>query len=349
MTSKKATTKSKPATKKSGSAKASTKTKPSKAGASGNPRMMEKLMRDINRALEGREFASTDEMNAFINENFVGKKIGTMPIVGQTPLEQAQDKIFEAYDEPDDERRSRLAREALALSPDCADAYILLAEGCDSAAKALKLYEQGVEAGKRAIGEREFRDMKGSFWGFVETRPYMRARLGLAECLWQLGRRDQAVEHYETLLQLNPNDNQGVRYILAGALLAVGKDGRLAELLQTYKDDAAAAWVYTRALLAFRREGDTAASRRLLKAAMKQNPFIPMYIVAVDVLPPPPEYVGFGDPNEAVAYIYDSMENWLETPGAIEWMLDTLAGETRRPSIARSARSAKRATKQKPK
>ena len=100
------------------------------------------------------------------------------------------------------------------LSPDCADAYVLLAEQARNRKEALELFEQGVAAGERALGPQMFRDEVGNFWGILETRPYMRARLGLAECLWTSGRRDESVVHLQDMLRLNPGDNQGLRLIL---------------------------------------------------------------------------------------------------------------------------------------
>src|SRR4051794_31904897 len=53
-------------------------------------------------------------------------------LVGQadldTPQGQSQGLLFEAFEADDPERRAVLARQALALWPDCADAYVLLAE-----------------------------------------------------------------------------------------------------------------------------------------------------------------------------------------------------------------------------
>jgi hypothetical protein len=78
-----------------------------------------------------------------------------------------------------------LAQKALELSPLCADAYVLLAqETARNLDEAIDLYRQGVEAGKKALGKSAFRDDVGHFWGLLETRPYMRARHGLAQALW---------------------------------------------------------------------------------------------------------------------------------------------------------------------
>ena len=52
------------------------------------------------------------------------------------------------------------------------------------------------------------------------------------------------------MLRLNPNDNQGVRYSLAGFLLLLDRDDDLARLLEQFAHDDMTAWAYTKALLA---------------------------------------------------------------------------------------------------
>ena len=142
-----------------------------------------------------------------------------------TPLAKAQTLVYRAFGEDDEGRRLQLAREALDLCADCADAYVLLAEHAPGRKEALSLYEKGVAAGERALGPDAFQKAVGRFWGVLETRPYLRARLGLAHSLWAAGRHDEAVGHLQDMLRLNPHDNQGVRYTLAGFLLLLDRDG----------------------------------------------------------------------------------------------------------------------------
>ena len=73
------------------------------------------------------------------------------------------------------------------------------------------------------------------------------------------------------MLRLNPGDNQGVRYTLAGFLLFLDRDDDLAGSSEQYPDEASAAWAYTKALLAFRQHGDTTEARRLLKAGQEDQ------------------------------------------------------------------------------
>jgi tetratricopeptide (TPR) repeat protein len=224
-------------------------------------------------------------------------------------------------------RRVELARRALEISKDCADAYVLLAEeGARSLNEAKDLYEQGVKAGERALGPQAFKEYVGHFWGVLETRPYMRARLGLAQCLWMLGARQQAIEHYTDMLHLNPNDNQGIRYILANCLLEEGSDEALGKLLEQYEDDAAATWLYTRALWMFRQEGASEKANACLKEALEENRFVPSYLLGRKRLPKRlPEYIGFGDENEAIAYAAEAIKVWQKTEGALQWLRRNLS------------------------
>jgi tetratricopeptide (TPR) repeat protein len=236
-------------------------------------------------------------------------------------LFQAQDLMYEAFDAKG-ARRVGLAREALEVSPDCADAYVLLAEEtASSVQEARELLEHGVAAGERALGPEPFEADVGHFWGILETRPYMRARAALAETLWTLDKREEAVEHQRELLRLNPNDNQGLRYRQAEWLLWLEHNEELDELFAAYEDDAAAAFGYTKALAAFRREGDSVEARRLLEEARELNPHVPAYLSGRERLPKRlPAYIGLGDDSEAVDYAAGAAMLWASVPGALTWL-----------------------------
>jgi tetratricopeptide (TPR) repeat protein len=281
-------------------------------------RAAEKTMFDIGRLLQQQKFESIEEANIFLQQ-FIGTKDIPVPVEDMTPLEQAQEKMYEAWNATG-KRRVKLAQEALEISPDCADAYVLLAEEtARSPEEALKLYEQGMQAGERALGPEAFHEAVGHFWGMLETRPYMRARAGAAECLWATGKFDEAIFHYREMLRLNPGDNQGNRYMLARLLLKEGKNEELGQLLDQY-DEGSAEWLYTRALWLYRREGGSRKATKALKAAFEQNPFVPLYLSGLKEPPGRlPEYMGFGDESEAIHYFVENVEAWLGTPGALEW------------------------------
>ena len=147
----------------------------------------------------------------------------------------------------------------------------------------------------------------------------------MAQCLWESGQRAQAVDHYAELLRLNPNDNQGVRYLLLGALVDLDRDEEAQRLLQRYEHDGSAEWAYTIALLAFRREGDSAISRSLLRAASDTNRHVPDYLVGNKGMPPaPPSYISLGGEDEAISYSAQFLRTWRSSEGAIPWLRKTL-------------------------
>ena len=106
---------------------------------------------------------------------------------------------------------------ALRLDPGHADAWAHVGnrrfEG-GHLSEALTCYERGIAAAQgRTIGDPEA--YAAPFWLDIDSRPFMRALQGCGLCLWRMGRADEARRVFGRMLQLNPNDNQGVRFLLA--------------------------------------------------------------------------------------------------------------------------------------
>lgn len=252
---------------------------------------------------------------------------------GDSATVKAQDVMYEAWEQTTSRSRIALARKALGISPLCADAYVLLAEeAARSVEEARDHYAKGVEAGELALGPHGFEEYAGHFWGFLETRPYMRARAGLASALLKLGDIDGAIDHFRDMLRLNPNDNQGIRYTLLGCLLERGDDGALKELLAAYEDDAGVFWLYTRALLVFREgwENDERAAA-LAKDAFAANEHVPA-ILAGEKRPVPSDsgYITMGGPDEATYYVTECGSAWHRTPNAVAWLTQIAAAAPKR-------------------
>lgn len=296
--------------------------------------MSEKSGVQIGRFLEGRSLASLDEVNAEIARaqeaglfDQPAEAVAGRPL---TDLERAQDLAYEAMESLGRVRVKR-ARQALAISVDCADAYIVLGEAANTAREALEWYERAVAAGERAVGADSLATLAGECWGRLETRPYMRARLAFAQTLWDVGEGDRALDHYRELLRLNPNDNQGVRYLLLPALLKIGRDDEADALLREYREDPQAVWLYARALRAFRAEGDSAGARTALEAALRANPHVIRCWLNADAEPRfTADHFALGSPEEG-QYVADVLQDLLDvTPGALEW-IDDNADLRRRP------------------
>lgn len=116
----------------------------------------------------------------------------------------------------------RLYRQALKRDPHHADAHNHL--GIDLYerqrwSEAERHFRAAVEGGLRFV----VRDRKRIAWGQVENRPYLRGLGNLALVLSRQGRWAEAVELWERILRLNPNDNQGVRFLVGQGYQRLGK------------------------------------------------------------------------------------------------------------------------------
>jgi tetratricopeptide (TPR) repeat protein len=284
----------------------------------GDHRAMERVTAEIDRFVQGSDFTSLEEANAALRERFSGP-MADVPSTATTPLEKAQDLIYRAFDARG-RRRLQLARKALELSADCADAYVVLAEESFAPETARNLYEQGVRAGERALGPDVFTRHAGRFWGVVGTRPYLRARYGLAQSLEDLGRVDEAIQHYHEVLRLNVSDNQGVRYSLLSVLLDEGRAAEALMLIGRF-DEESALWCYGRALALFQREGDGAAAREALRTAVRANRHVPQFLTE-EADWPGLEPTGYSPGSREEAMVCDGElgDAWDATPGAIDWL-----------------------------
>jgi len=300
-----------------------------RVGADSRRRAMERTHLDVQRFLDDHQFESLDDANAALKEFVAGKQQSRRGTA--TPEDRAHDLALQAYDWTG-RKRLALARQALELWPDCAEAYIILAEHQATPERALPFFEQAVAAGRRALGE-GFETMTGALWGHMHARPYMRARLELAETLEELGREDEAIAHFQELLLLNEHDNQGVRYLLLPRLLERRRHTEAAALLERYPQDAGATLAYCAALLVFQVEGDSENARTALASALALNRHVPRYLrnpVKRFV-----DHYALGSEEEALACIDEMGHAWQQTPGALEWL----------DKQARVLRAAKRAKK----
>ena len=111
------------------------------------------------------------------------------------------------------EQARRLLRRLIECDGRCIDAHAHLGWMYfeHSAKRALPHYLTAVAIGERALPA----GFSGLLpWGLMDNRPFLRALHGLALCRWRLRDFDEAHAICESLLWLNPDDNQGVRDII---------------------------------------------------------------------------------------------------------------------------------------
>jgi tetratricopeptide (TPR) repeat protein len=152
----------------------------------------------------------------------------------------------------------------------------------------------------------------------------MRALEQLAALLRAEGINLDAIKHYEKMLVLNPNDNQGVRDPLLGLYLALGSLDEAGKLLHTYKDDASANFAWGRVLERFL-SGDLRGAAAALKKARETNSFVELYLSGPKNLPGEmPDMYSPGSEEEAILCLDNMALAWGNFKPAILWLMEQL-------------------------
>lgn len=287
-------------------------------------RKHEKAMIDLQRLLKTQDFKTLEEAQEFMNKHVVGQQIPRFDKEALSREEQAQDLVYQAIEEEDVIKADSLIFLALLHDPDCTEAYEYLGDTADSPMASLLLYKNGCASARKKLGEKFFKENKGHFWGIHETRPYMRCLKNYAECLYMLDQKAPALDIFFELLELNPNDNQGIRDQTGLYLLEHDQFEKYLKLHHDYREDGTAFHLYNYALYAFLAYGDCEKSRGALSEAKTQNKHVLHLLPSKKTLPPLSEFYGIGDKNEAIYYCTIAQPIWAFKPGALHWLQKAL-------------------------
>jgi len=239
-------------------------------------------MRDILTLLQGEDFASQADLQTKLDELIArGDLSAKAEALNQDdPKWRAQELAYEAMEADDLFEALRLVAEAQKLDPDCTDAQRLMVSLAPMEPESsIKLMRIVVDKAERNLGEAFFAENTGHFWGVFSTRPYMRAIEALGDLLTNADRLEDAIAVYERMLELNPNDNQGVRNRLLGLYLATKQTQAAHGLLSRYADEEKISAVFAWGRVIERWLSDQPAeARSALLRARNVNRFVEGYL-----------------------------------------------------------------------
>lgn len=284
------------------------------------PLRMEKELSDLIEYIENAGFESKEEIDRFLAK-MGGKKIGSVLNKKKTAADEAFELILEAQ-EVSPEEGIKLAKKAITLDPNCADAYTFIADHTEDEDEALELYQKAMQVARESLGENAFIEYVGHFWGITKTRPYMRAKAGYASSLILKGDLQSAIKEFQEMLVLNPSDNQGIRFSLSVLLLQLNRLREYEDLLKQYKDENSAGWLYNRVLYLYLKYGGTTRTISALEEAIAENKYVMDLITGLEEPPKElPESYGIGSYEEAVLYYWESILTWMAHKKAILWLI----------------------------
>lgn len=243
---------------------------------------------------------------------------------------KAQEIAYDAmeYMCRNEEKAASLCRKALSTYPDCVDALAMLAEIESKSSKDyINAMEKAVKAGRKYLGKDYFEQERGSFWGLLETRPFMRAMAQLGQGYMELGKKgyDKAIEIFEEMLELNPNDNQGIRDILLGCYLATKRYEQAGGLFKRYKGETMAIFMWSRLLYDYVTKGQKKAEKTFA-SAMTSNSHVLKYLAGKKRLPKSlPSNYSPGEETEAVYCAHTLRDAWNAHNEATQWLKELFA------------------------
>ena len=140
------------------------------------------------------------------------------------PLIDEFDEILDRHQTGrlEDKRYLAALDQFIAREPDFIDGHAHLAFAYYAQGKPKKALEAaltGTAIANRLIPERYDQPIE---WAYLENRPFLRAMHAAVRAYIRLRRHKEAVEIIDRMLAYNPNDNQGMRYLLGSELLRAG-------------------------------------------------------------------------------------------------------------------------------
>ena len=182
-------------------------------------------------------------------------------------------------------------------------------------------YQEYIDDFKKKVGSEFFLENEGKFWAIPETRTFMGCLFEQTLLFWQSDEKDKAVDQLKYILKLNPQDDQGARYVLIAYLLELDKMEEAQELMMSYGDDCSTYWSFSELLMDIKNHEDSAIIEMEYGMCVECNEYVVPYLIGEMEIPSEAvRSYGDGDENEAVFYVQSSGDAWFND----EYALNTL-------------------------
>ena len=235
------------------------------------------------------------------------------------------DAALEAWRAGDDETAEKEYRELIATFPEFIDVYhhlALLLEETARRPEALRIWEEVVDLGLRVLEDDFTRGEDLLPWGILDNRPFLRAYHGLGLAWLENGWVKPAVSIFDAILDMNPNDNQGVRALAIHCYFLLDQPEEVLAICDRYEGDSMEQVLYGRVLALFQL-GRRAEAEDALSFAADNLPLIAKELAKTRHRKPKDfdyDYIALWSPAQAYHYWLEEGKLWRRTPGAIDFV-----------------------------
>lgn len=190
----------------------------------------------------------------------------------QSAYKQALQKLEETKLCRSYNRKATIAKEALAICPDCIEAYMILGGSKTDIYERMDILKTGMELATMNLGKDFFLRDVHDFFALEEAKPLFHIKFAYATTLYEAGYMRKASKQFQEMLNLHPQDKFQARYYLFAILLYLEELEACRSLLDKV-DTQDTFSCFVRFLYAIKRKqlSDAKQYIRLLK---KENPYL---------------------------------------------------------------------------
>lgn len=221
---------------------------------------------DLENMSEEERYALIGTIIGEYNSNLPGRVTELTATTSDDYLELAE----EAHDAAS---ALRYAKKALQLDPDNLDAERMILDiTVEEPLEYVQKLERVVAHGAKVMEKEGLagEDSIGSYWGIIETRPYMRLRMAYLKALQEAGMFRRAITECEELLRLCEGDNLGVRYSLMHLYALMEEETKALQLHEKFEQSEETQLLLPLSILYFKL-GNEEKSEAYLKKVVAVN------------------------------------------------------------------------------
>ena len=223
---------------------------------------------------------------------------------------EAQKVVDKAWREKNYRNKAKYAKEALNIYEDCSDAYIILSHDSKlSMNEKTELLRKAVKAAQNVLKIDKLENADRRLFRLEIAHPLFGAKYVLAQHLWKIGEKDEAIKEASEIIAYNVTDDLSVRGSLSSWLLIEERYDEAYALLDRCIHDYLASTCYNRAALLYK-TGKAKEAESALRRAYKQNKFVMDYLLKKKAAKTVHHVSRIGGEEEAAAYSELGLKVW---------------------------------------